>query len=240
MLGVTFKRTIVVSAVAVKEGGELELLRQCLQQLSKMASDGRTRVVALVCDRSLCDFPHIEYKEYPLAVLSVKARRKCEYKQMYWDSVLMSEQDDKPIDLWLSMFDMTPTVQAACRATFCYNAFPWLKVRPRDLMMDRTIPLSVRAAKTAYRRNIGKNDYLVVRQDALRQNLARTFHTDPARTIVFPAKGHRAPERIDVPAKSAYTFFCPSTPDCYKNFETACEAARLLELEIGRRRTAGG
>ena len=59
MLGVTFKRTIVVSAVAVREGGELELLRQCLQQLSKMASDGRTRVVALVCYRSLCDFPHI-------------------------------------------------------------------------------------------------------------------------------------------------------------------------------------
>ena len=43
-------------------------------------------------------------------------------------------------------------------------------------------------------------------------------------------------ERIDVPAKAAYTFFCPSSPDCYKNFEVVCEAARLLELEIGRRR----
>ena len=236
MLGVTFKRTIVVSAVAVKEGGELELLRQCLQQLSKMASDGRTRIVALVHNRQLCDYPHVEYKEYPEAAVSAKARRKCEYKQMYWDSVLMSEQDDKPIDLWLSMFDVTPDVQAKCRVTFCYNAFPWLKVRPRDWMMDRAIPLSVRSSKAAYRKNIGKNDYLVVRQDALRQNLSRTFHTDPAKTIVFPAKGHSAPERIDVPAKSAYTFFLPSTPDCYKNFETACEAARLLELEIGRRR----
>ena len=107
MLGVTFKRTIVVSAVAVKEGGELELLRQCLQQLSKMASDGRTRIVALVHNRQLCDYPHVEYKEYPEAAVSAKARRKCEYKQMYWDSVLMSEQDDKPIDLWLSMFDRT-------------------------------------------------------------------------------------------------------------------------------------
>ena len=236
MLGVTFKRTIVVSAVSVLEGGELELLRQCLQQLSRMAEDGQTRVVALVHDRSLCDFPGIEYKLYPEAARSERIRRRCEYKQMYWDSVLMSEQDDKPVDLWLSMFDMTPQVQARCRATFCYNVFPWLKLRPRDWAMDRTIPLSVSSSRRNYRKNISRNDFLVVRQDALRQNLARTFHFDPAKVIVFPAKGHTAPEKIEVPTKTAYTFFCPSSPDCYKNFEVVCEAARLLELEIGRRR----
>ena len=30
------------------------------------------------------------------------------------------------------------------------------------------------------------------------------------------------------------TFFYPSTPDCHKNFETLCEAARMLEEEVGK------
>lgn len=236
MLGDTFKRTIVVSAVSVLEGGELELLRQCLRYLSGVAGDGQTRVVALVHDPALCEYPGIEYKVYPEAAKSDRVRRKCEYKQMYWDSVLMSEQDDKPIDLWLSMFDTTPSVRARCRATFCYNVLPWLKLRARDWMMDRSLPLSVRAAKAAYRKNIDKNDYLVVRQDALRQSLVGTYRFDPEKVVVFPTPGHTPPPRIDVPSKTAYTFFCPSSPDCYKNFEVVCEAARLLELEIGRRR----
>lgn len=237
MMGITFKHTIVVSAVAVQDGGGLELLRQCLQYLSDLASDGRTRVVALVHDRSLCNFPHIEYKEYPEAVTSIRARKKCEYRQMYWDSVIISEQDDKPVDLWLSLFDMTPRVEAKRQAVFCRNPFPWLQLRPRDWLMDRKVPKAVYSARSSYRKNVRKNDFLVAQQDFFRQKLSALLRFDEKQIVVFPSAAVvDAPQKRDRITKNVYTFFCPSPAECYKNFELVCEAARLLELEIGRRR----
>ncbi len=225
MLGVTFDRTIVISAVSVRDGGGLDLLRQCLQYLSRLCADGKTRVVAFVADRSLCDYPGIEYRPTPAP------------KQMYWESVLISEQDDKTIDLWLSFFDTTPHVQARRQAVFCSNPFPWLDLRPRDWLMDRSVPKAVYAARSAYRKNVRQNDFLVVRQDFFRKLLAKLVRFPEDKIVVFPSSAEiTPPEKIDMPSKSAYTFICPSTPDCYKNFEVVCEAARLLELEIGRRR----
>lgn len=237
MLGKTFKRTIVVSAVAVQGGGRMELLRQCLQQLSRMAEDGTTRVVAFVADRTQCEFPGIEYREYPGAAVRQHERRRVEYQRFFWDSVMISEQDDKPIDLWLSLFDMTPKVRAARQAVFCSNPFPWLQIRPRDWMMDRDVPKAVYAARKDYRKNVSRNSFLIVRQDFLRQQMARLGRFDEKKIIVFPSALQVAPpEKKDPVHTNVYTFFCPSTPDCYKNFEVVCEAARLLELEIGRRR----
>ena len=237
MLGESFERTIVVSAVSVSEGGKMELLCQCLQQLSRMTSDGKTRVVAFVADRSACEFPGIEYREYPELARHPRKFRKFQYRQLYWESVLISEQDDKPIDLWLSLFDVTPKVQAARRAVFCCNPFPWLKLRPRDFLMDRNVPKAVHSSRSAYRKNVRDNDWLIVQQDHFRQSLSRLVHFGTEHIIVFPSLGQVTPPgRKDMPNKAAYTFFCPSTPDCYKNFEVVCEAARLLELEIGRRR----
>ncbi|MBR1576613.1 MAG: glycosyltransferase [Bacteroidales bacterium] len=225
MMGRTFEKTIVVSASGVREGGRLELLRQCLQVLSQMAADGKTRVVAFVSDQELCPFPHVEYKV------------QVDDKHLYRESVLISEQDDKPIDLWLSLFDATPHVESARQAVFCCNPFPWLQLRPRDWMMDRRVPKAVYAARSAYRRNVRRNDYLIVQHDFFRRQLARLTRFDGKKIITFPSTANvTAPDKKEMPARSAYTFFCPSTPDCYKNFEIVCEAARLLELEIGRRR----
>ena len=224
-MGVTFEKTIVVSAVGVRDGGRLELLRQCLQTLSEMAADGKTRVVAFVSDRELCAFPHIEYKVQQ------------DGKHLHWESVLISEQDDKPIDLWLSLFDTTPHVEAARQAVFCCNPFPWLQLRPRDWMMDRSVPKAVYAARSAYRKNVKKNDFLIVQHDYFRRRLARLVRFDEKKIVTFPSLSSvTMPEKKEIPVKGVYTFFCPSPPECYKNFEVVCEAARLLELEIGRRR----
>ena len=57
------RKTIVVSAVNLRKGGTLTILRDCLQHLSSMTKD--YRVVALVHKRELCDFQGIEYIEMP-------------------------------------------------------------------------------------------------------------------------------------------------------------------------------
>lgn len=225
MLGVTFEKTLVVSALGAYDGARLDLLKQCLQHLSSLTSDGKIRVVAFVSDPSLFPFPGIEFKEVS------------DGKRLYWDSVLIAEQDDKPIDLWLSFFDTTPHVQAQRQAVFCSNPFPWLDLRPRDWVMDKAVPKAVYAARAAYRKNVSHNSYLIVQQDYFRKKLSRLVRFDESKIIVFPSSAAiTPPEKVEVPAKGPYLFFYPSTPDCYKNFEVVCEAARLLELEIGRRR----
>lgn len=46
-------KTIVVSAVNIRKGGTLTILRNCLEYLSKLAQTGNYRVVALVHKKSL-------------------------------------------------------------------------------------------------------------------------------------------------------------------------------------------
>ena len=61
-------RTIVVSAVNIRKGGTLTILRDCLGYLSTLALEGEYRVVAIVHKRDLSDYEGIEYIEIPSRV----------------------------------------------------------------------------------------------------------------------------------------------------------------------------
>lgn len=74
------KRTIVISAVNIRKGGTLTMLRECLTYLSGLAQDWN--VIALVHDRSLCDYDGIEYIELPDTIRSWGRRLWCEYVTM--------------------------------------------------------------------------------------------------------------------------------------------------------------
>lgn len=235
-MGDVVQRTVVISAVNIRKGGTLTILRDCLAYLSSEAVDGRFRVIAFVHDRSLCDFPGIEYIEIPDSIKSWRRRLRCEYKTMRWHSRLISEQDDRPVSLWFSLHDTTPDVIAERRAVYCHTSFPWLKTTLRDWWMDYKIPMFAHFTKYAYRKNVQKNDYLVVQQDWMRKALSSLVKFDPARVVVFPPAHPTIPQEREPVSKRSYTFLYPATPDCHKNFEYVCEAARLLELEIGRGR----
>ena len=64
-MGKPVQRNIVVSAVNLRKGGTLTVLRDCLQYLS-----GREdlHVTALVHKRDLCDYPGIDYIEIPWSI----------------------------------------------------------------------------------------------------------------------------------------------------------------------------
>ena len=66
-MDITFRKHIVISAVNIRKGGTLTVLKDCLSYLS-----GRTdlHVTALVHDRSLCEEPGISYIEIPWSTRS--------------------------------------------------------------------------------------------------------------------------------------------------------------------------
>ena len=225
MLG---RKTIVISAVNLRKGGTLTILRDCLQYLSELVREGEYRVVALVHKRELCDYPGIEYIEMPDTIKGWGKRLWCEYVTMNRISKELA-----PVYLWLSLHDTSPRVRAERQAVYCQTSFPFYKWSFRDFRMDYKIPLFAMFTKYAYKVNIRSNRYLIVQQNWLREGFSRMFGLNKEKFIVAPPQKKRVevvPENI---GNDIFTFFYASTPDCHKNFETLCQAARLLEAELG-------
>lgn len=224
---------IVLSAVSLRKGGTLTILRQALHFLSGWAPEAGYRVLALVHKRELADYPNIEYMEFPEVIQSWSKRLRFEY----WELGRLSRQLG-PVELWLSMHDTTPRVQAHRQAVYCQTSFPFMRWRWRDFLYDRKIPLFAMFTRLVYQFGIQRNSYLIVQQQWLRRGFSQMFGLPESRFIVAPPERADLP-RVERPASEAmqpYTFLYASTPDVHKNFEAVCEATRLLEARVGKGR----
>ena len=229
-MGEPVQRVIVVSAVNIRKGGTLTILRECLQYLSGQMG---LKVYALVHDQQLCNYPGINYMEFPWTVKGWSRRLWCEYVTMDRVSRDIARQEGQEIDTWLSLHDTTPRVQAKHQEVYCHTSFPFLKWTLRDLYMDPKIPLFAMFTRFAYRINIHRNDYLIVQQEWFRDGLSRITGFPKDRIRVIPPKVSIANIAAETICLDVPLFLYVSTPDCHKNFETLCEAARMLEEEVG-------
>lgn len=223
------RKTIVVSAVNLRKGGTLTILRDCLQYLSSLTKE--YRVVALVHQRELCDYEGIEYMEMPQIIQGWGKRLWCEYVTMYRISKELA-----PVYLWLSLHDTSPRVKAEHQAVYCQTSFPFYKWSWRDFRFDYKIPLFACFTRFAYRINVHSNRFLIVQQEWLRKGLSKMLGVKYDKFIVAPPQRKKMEIIPDLIIKECTTFFYASTPDCHKNFETLCEATRMLEEEVGKNR----
>lgn len=225
-------KTIVVSAVNIRKGGTLTILQDCLSYLSRLSQAGGYRVVALVHKKELACYPNIEYVELPGTVKGWGRRLWCEYVTMHKISKQLS-----PVHLWLSLHDTTPRVKAQRQAVYCQTSFPFLKWKWRDLMFDYKIVLFALFTRLAYRINVRRNKYLIVQAEWLRKGFSRMLSLPEDTFIIAPPERKPVPEvEAKEKAGAAYTFICVGSADCHKNFETLCQAAALLEKEVGESR----
>lgn len=222
------RKTIVISAVNIRKGGTLTILRDCLQYLSTLSKD--YRVVAIVHSRELCDFQGVEYIEMPNIIKGWSRRLWCEYVTMYQISQTLS-----PVYLWLSMHDTTPRVIAERQAVYCQTSFPFLQWKLRDLSFDYKIVLFALFTRFAYKLNIKQNKYLIVQAEWLRKGFSKMFGLSEDKFIVAPPRLQVIPDFKKHGADNdVYTFLYAATPDCHKNFEIVCKASQLLEKDLGK------
>jgi len=233
-MGAAPRRTVVVSAVNIRKAGTLKILRQTLSYLS-----GRTeelRVVALVHSRALCDFPGIEYIEMPWCVKGWLRRLWAEYVSMHRISRDLEREDGRPVWTWLSLHDTTPRVRAEHREVYCHNAFPFMRLKASDFIMDPKIGLLVLFTRWLYRINVHKNDSLIVQQEWFADAMSEMLGVPRERFRVIPPERDAAEFRI-VPQQrkpgEPFRFLYVSTPDCHKNFEALLRASEQLERELG-------
>jgi glycosyltransferase involved in cell wall biosynthesis len=104
--------------------------------------------------------------------------------------------------------------------------------------MDYKIPMFSLFTRFAYRWNVKSNRYLIVQQEWMRNAMACLVGLDASGIIVAPPafKPVAIPEIDSRSEPGMMTFLYPSTADAHKDFETLCEAARLLEGRIGEGR----
>lgn len=222
-------KTIVVSAVTLRKGGTLTILRQCLGYLSELAVEGDYRIVALVHQAKIASYPNIEYIEMSEIVQGWGKRLWCEYVTMHRISKQLA-----PVYLWLSLHDTTPYVQAERQAVYCQTSFPFLKGKWQDLFFDYKIMFFTLFTRFAYRINIHQNRYLIVQAEWLRKGFSQMFGLPKGKFIVA-APDRKSENEIEInnSANHCYAFLFAATPDCHKNFETLCRAAAMLEEELG-------
>lgn len=222
-------KTIVISAVNLRKGGTLTILRECLRAFSEWNSRDEHRVVAVVHKKELALYDHIEYVEIPWSIRSWFHRLWCEYMTMHKLSKQLGD-----VYLWLSLHDTTPRVRAERQAVYCHNSYPFFRWHWRHLLLNYRIVCFALFTKLIYRINIHRNRYLIVQQEWFRKEMHRMFGIDRDKIIVARPHGMAAANSSHFTLHSSLeSFLYPAFPDVHKNLECLCEAARQLEQEVG-------
>lgn len=217
------KKTIIISAINLREGGPLSILDDCLQYLDRELSKN-FQIITLVHKKELLTkTENISFIEFPKSIKSYFYRFYYEY--FYFKKI---SKKLKPY-LWLSLHDITPNVTSEIQSVYCHNASPFYKVSIKDLFVDYKFVIFNIFYKYVYKINIKKNNFLIVQQKWLKKEFERLYNiknvivANPTIEISIPNKLNGGKKRDKL------VFFFPSFPRVFKNFELICEAVRLIK-----------
>ena len=213
------------------EGGILSVLQDCLISISKLQKEFDLDITVLLHDKHLLgdikDIAGFHFIEYPQVKTSWAKRIRFEY--------IESEKISNEINphLWLSLHDITPNVNCKFQVVYCHNASPFYKLEKKYFLYDITFTLFNRFYKYLYRINIKKNAYVIIQQNWLRNAFERMYGVNTI--VAHPIQKFKKIKTGTVDVSSLNinfknpTFFYPSIPRVFKNFEIICEAAQILE-----------
>lgn len=227
------QRHLIVSAVNFSEGGPLTVLIDSLDAAAATLGP-EWRITALVHDRKLIRNLRVETIAFPQSKRSWFTRLRLEW----WGFRTLSRRL-KP-DLWLSLHDMTPRVNARRQAVYCHNPSPFYRISPVEAWFDPRFFLFNLFYMRLYALFIRRNYAVIVQQSWLRSafrqktghpNIVVARPAPPAAegttTINAELAGLRIPTSIR-PLRLLY----PALPRVFKNVEVLCKAMTLLSPEI--------
>jgi len=217
---------VVISGVSLTEGGILSILQDCAKSAKKIS--GEHDFIFLVHQKELMatEDPRFVVKEYPKI-------KQSWFRRLYFEYIYCKKlsKELKP-DVWISLHDMTPNVLATKQFVYCHNPSPFFTARLKDVFIDYKLFLFSFFYKYLYGINIKKNKYVIVQQNWLREAFNAMY--DVSTIVAYPS--------IDLPeilfgtlnAKvddQPFTFFYPSFPRIFKNFEVLLDATLLLAAQ---------
>jgi glycosyltransferase involved in cell wall biosynthesis len=213
------KKTIIVSAVNLVEGGPLTVLQECLGYLSSSLSD-KYKIIALVNKKELCSFEKIKYIEFPRSKKTWVNRLYYEY---YYFGKLAKRFNPY---LWFSLHDITPNVSANRLAVYCHNPSPFFPLTLKDLYWGgyKFVLFKV-LYRYLYAINIKKNDFIILQQSSFKDRFQKLTG---AKNIIIAHPTINLKIKINPLFEPGNIFFYPAFPRVFKNFEVICRASEIL------------
>lgn len=223
-------KNIVVSAVNFVEGGALTVLNDAIDNAEFFFERG-FEVYFLVNDKSVYNkkFPNFHFLEYPLSKKNWFIRLFYEYIYFWFLSLKL-----KPY-IWLSLHDVTPNVFAKKRAVYCHNPSPFYRARYKDAVLDYKFFIFNKFYIYIYKFLINKNQTVIVQQDWIADEFSKFFLN--GKIVVNPPEitlSKNISDR-DIEKFKKFTFFYPSLPRVFKNFEVVLHAFSFLPENIRSR-----
>lgn len=220
------KPIIIISAINLRMGGGLTILRDCLGYLSESHISKEYRIIALVHKKELANYPNIEYIEFPKSARSW-------LKRLYYEYISFKKLSNQlnPY-LWLSLHDISPRVNAKRQAVYMHNPSIINQIKLSDWKYDKTYIVFSLFYKYLYKINIHRNDFCIVQQNWFRELCSKLYKIPKNKFIVAnpnPLLNFANVYKEEFNNKKCLNFFYPSVPRPFKNFETLCEAATILE-----------
>lgn len=219
------KQVVVVSGINLVDGGALSIYYDCLQQMKENGFLVKYRVIALVNNKTKFDIykNDVELVEFPKSKKSWFLRLYYEYIFFYFYSLKVN------VYVWLSLHDMTPNIKATKRYVYCHNPSPFNKMRLSEAKYGLKYYLFSKFYKYLYKINIRKNTGVIVQQAWMRNEFKMMYGLKN----VIVARPSINVEKIQFNEVSNNTssvtkFIYPSYPRYYKNFESVCQAAKIL------------
>jgi glycosyltransferase involved in cell wall biosynthesis len=218
-------QTVVVSSTNLFLGGPLTVGRELVAALrdSEAFARGELRVIVFCHRRALyagiAAHPNLEWIELPHV-------RRNWFVRLFYEYVWFRRWSrGRGVDLWISLQDLTPNVIAQRRAVYCHNPAPFYD-GPRRWLLDPRFEVFRLVYGCFYRINLAKNDYAIVQQQWMREELERRYGRAKSGTIVAHPV-HAAESRLREPA-AVRTILYPVYPRSAKNHEVLIAAMRLL------------
>ncbi len=229
------QRHLVVSAINFSEGGPLTILIESLEAAGELLGPEWT-ITALVHREDLIENPRVRTIAFPRSKSSWLRRLRYEWL----DFARLSRELDA--DLWVSLHDITPRVQAKRQVVYCHNPSPFYRPNSVEARFDPSFILFNKFYLLLYRAFIRRNHAVVVQQSWLRDAFRKaTGH--PNIIVAYPGQQDSPGEpTAQAPAALAQAtrerplrLLYPALPRVFKNIETLCEAAKLLAPDVAER-----
>jgi glycosyltransferase involved in cell wall biosynthesis len=213
-----------VSAVNLTEGGPLSIFHDAVNGfITNFIKE--YRLILLVHNKSLLNAIHesedVKIIEYAYPKSSWILRIWFEYVHCYFISKKI-----KPY-LWFALHDITPNVKCSNRVVYCHNPAPFYKLSLKEAWTEKSLIFFNFFYSFFYRINICSNKYVVVQQQWMRKEFERRYKIKNI-IVAYPEVLLNKTIKDDISA-GRFTFFYPSLPRVFKNFETVLDACEILE-----------
>lgn len=217
-------KTIVISGINLIEGGTLSIIKDCLQNIDKLLTS-KYKIIALIHNKNLFSDLNLSNK---IEFIEFKDSKSSWFKRCYYEYFYFKKLSKKlkPY-LWLSLHDITPNVESENLAVYCHNPTPFYNMKFKEIKYDKKVFLFSKFYKYLYKVNIKKNNYVIVQQNWIKKEFKKMYGI---KNIIVAPPENKYSVKIEKEIENN-SFFYPSFPRIFKNFEIICQAVELLEKE---------